>query len=610
MTQRLGAQYLGGGTCSFCVWAPLPQSVGIRVVAPEVRDIPLTREPHGYYAAVAEGVEPGTRYFVRVDGDDLPDPCSQSQPEGVHGPSEVVDPEFVWTDDSWAGSPLEAYVIYELHVGTFTPEGTFDAVIPHLDALKDLGITAVELMPVAQFPGARNWGYDGVDLYAVQNSYGGPEGLKRLVNACHERGLAVVLDVVYNHLGPEGNYLKRFGPYFTGHYHTPWGDAVNFDHGGSDGVREFFIENARQWFEDYHIDALRLDAIHAILDGSARPFLWELADRVKNVRDRVGRRIYLMPESDLNDPRVIREPDIGGFGHDAQWNDDFHHAVHALLTEEQRGYYADFGRVNDLAKAYEEGFIYSGQYSAYRDRRHGVSTHDVAARKFIVFSQNHDQIGNRARSDRLNTIAGHEALKVSTAAVILSPYIPMLYMGQEYGETAPFFYFVDHGDPELREAVRKGRKREFAGFGWEAEPPDPSDEETFSQSRLQHALKKSSPYKEILAYTAALLRLRREYPCCGTLSNRRLRAFPFEARRILVLHRWAEGERAVIVLSFNRIEVDMPIEFPSGPWGRILDSTAREFGGSFGDTPDSLDSSGEVTLTVPPLSALVYLQSD
>ena len=451
----LGAIYLGDGRCSFRVWAPRAQQVEVRIVAPGQRIIPLRRDERGYHEVVAESVDPGTRYFYRLDGEsERPDPASRFQPEGVHGPSQVVDSRFSWGDAGWFGLPLRDYIIYELHVGTFTGEGTFAAVVTHLEQLKELGITVLELMPVAQFPGSRNWGYDGTYPFAVQNSYGGPDGLKHLVSACHQRGLAVVLDVVYNHLGPEGNYLGDFAPYFTDRYRTPWGPAVNFDGAHSDEVRRFFIENALSWVTEFHVDGLRIDAVHAILDFSAKPFLQELAEAVHAQAERLNRRIYLIPESDLNDTRLIRAPEVGGFGLDAQWNDDFHHALHTLLTGERTGYYEDFGEIRHLVKGFREGFVYSGEYSPYRRRRHGNSSRSLPAHRFVVFAQNHDQVGNRLRGDRLSHLVSLEALKLAAGVILLSPFIPLLFMGEEYGEIAPFEYFVSHSDPGLIEAVR------------------------------------------------------------------------------------------------------------------------------------------------------------
>ena len=446
----LGAIPGENGRCCFRVWAPRAEKVEVRLVAPQERLLPLKKAEAGYFHGVLERVEPGARYFYRLDGTrERPDPASRFQPEGVHGPSQVIEPDFPWTDQGWCGLGLPAYVIYEIHVGAFTPAGTFEAVIPHLAELKELGITALELMPVAQFPGRRNWGYDGVFPYAVQNSYGGPAGLKRLVDACHRHGLAVILDVVYNHLGPEGNYLGDYGCYFTDRYRTPWGEAVNFDGPHSDEVRRFFIENALYWIGDCHIDALRLDALHAIFDQSPQPFLAELAEAVHAQAEGLNRRVHLMAESDLNDVRLIRPPELGGYGLDAHWNEDFHHALHTLLTGEQGGYYEDFGRLAQLAKAFREGFVYSGQYSPYRRRRHGSSSRGLPGQRFIVFAQNHDQVGNRLLGDRLTRLVSFEALKLAAGAMILSPFLPLLFMGEEYGEVAPFHYFISHSDPAV-----------------------------------------------------------------------------------------------------------------------------------------------------------------
>ena len=448
----------------------------------------MARRRRGYHEVLVDGVEPGTLYRYRLDGTlERPDPASRCQPEDVHGPSQVVDSHFDWDDSAWCGIPLREYILYELHVGTFTPEGTFEAIIPYLPELKALGITAIELMPIAQFPGQRNWGYDGVYPFAVQHSYGGPDGLKRLVQACHRHGLAVVLDVVYNHLGPDGNYLGDYGPYFTERYKTPWGGALNFDGPYSDEVRRFFIDNALFWVTEFRIDALRLDAVHAILDHSAQPFLQELGLALQARAEHMNRRIYAIAESALNDTRIIRSRELGGYGLDAQWNDDFHHALRVLLTDDRGGYYQDFGELGHLAKAFREGFVYAGDYSAYRRRRHGHSSRHMPAQQFVVFAQNHDQVGNRMFGERLSQLVSLEALKLAASAVLLSPFIPLLFMGEEYGEVAPFQYFISHLDPQLVDAVRRGRREEFAAFAWQGEPPDPQDIATFQRAKLDHA---------------------------------------------------------------------------------------------------------------------------
>jgi maltooligosyltrehalose trehalohydrolase len=605
----LGALYLGEERCSFRVWAPRAQQVEVRIVAPDQRIIPLRRGERGYHQAVAESVGPGAHYFYRLEGEkERPDPASRFQPEGVHGPSQVVDPRFPWDDASWFGIPLRDYIIYELHVGTFTAEGTFAAVVPHLEQLKEIGITALELMPVAQFPGSRNWGYDGTYPFAVQNSYGGPDGLKRLANACHQRGLAVVLDVVHNHLGPEGNYLGDFAPYFTDRYRTPWGPAVNFDGPNSDEVRRFFIENALYWVTEFHVDALRIDAVHAILDFSAKPFLQELAEAVHAQSERLNRRIYLIAESDLNDARLIRSPEVGGFGLDAQWNDDFHHALHTLLTGEHTGYYEDFGEIRHLVKAHREGFVYSGAYSGYRRRRHGNSSRSLPAHRFVVFAQNHDQVGNRPGGERLSWLVSFEALKLAAGVVLLSPFVPLLFMGEEYGETAPFEYFVSHSDPGLIEAVRRGRREEFAAFRWQGVPSDPQDEATFLQAKVNHELRRQGDHRVLLDFYREVMRLRKELPALNRLSLEHLEVDWLERDRVLVLRRWSDSEEAGAIFHFGKAEVTRNVPLPRGRWHKLLDSAAPRWNGPASTGPETLDSEGEVSLTLPPWSWVLYLK--
>jgi len=467
------------------------------------------------WSALVPNVVAGDRYGYRIDGGDpLPDPVSRSQPDGVHGLSEVVDPtQFEWQDDNWVGMSLPDFVIYELHVGTFTPEGTFDAIIPRLGQLAALGVTAIELMPVAEFPGARNWGYDGVHFYAPHHAYGGPDGLRRLVNAAHQHGLGVVLDVVYNHVGPEGNYLDHYGPYFTDVYRTPWGRAMNYDGAGSDAVRRWAHDNALYWICEFHIDALRLDAVQGIFDFGALAFLEELSDEVHELGRRLGRKVQLMAESDLNDPRLIRPPEHGGHGLDAQWSDDVHHTIHATLTGERHGYYQDFTGIATIADVYREPFFYARRYAPHRDRMHGRSSAGVPRQRFIVCAQNHDQVGNRPLGERLATLVPAERQRLAAALVLLSPYIPLLFMGEEYGETAPFVYFIEHGDPALVEAVRAGRRREFEELGLPAGASlDPQSEETFARAKLEWDRRESPSGALLLALYMDLLALRREEP--------------------------------------------------------------------------------------------------
>ncbi|CEP67916.1 Malto-oligosyltrehalose trehalohydrolase [Moorella glycerini] len=603
----LGATYLGDGCCRFRLWAPLAESVAVQIVAPVERLEPLTWEERGYYQGEVEGVEPGSLYYYLLDGQKLPDPASRYQPQGVHGPSQVVDPQaFVWSDGFWLGPTREELIFYELHVGTFTPEGTFDAIIAHLDDLRTLGVTAIELMPVAQFPGSRNWGYDGVFPFAVQNSYGGPEGLRRLVDPCHRYGLAVFLDVVYNHLGPEGNYQANFGPYFTDRYRTPWGQALNFDGPGSDEVRRFFIENALYWLTEFHLDGLRLDAIHAIMDRSALPFLEELAAAVKLQAERLGRRVYLVAESDLNDPRVIRPQGLGGYGLDAQWCDDFHHALHALLTGERNGYYRDFGTLGNLARALREGYVYTGQYSAYRQRRHGRRPHLYEGSKFVVFTQNHDHVGNRARGERLSTLVPFAKLKLAAGVVLLSPFVPLLFMGEEYAETAPFLYFTSHSDPQLVAAVRQGRREEFAGHKWEGEVPDPQDEATFRRSRLNHGLRHQGQHRVLCDFYRQLIQLRRELPALADLNLDNMEVITCEQELVLFVRRWSNDSEVGIIFSFSDAESAPTLPLPAGRWRKRLDAAEERWLGDGSTIPDLLVSQGKIQMPLTLGACLLF----
>lgn len=571
----------------------------------------------GYFEATVPEVGPDARYVYVLDGEkERPDPASRYQPDGVHQPSGIVDPDaFAWTDQRWTGLPLDEMIIYELHTGTFTREGTFEAVIPCLDYLKqEVGITALELMPVAQCPGTRNWGYDGVYPFAPQCSYGGPEGLKALVDACHAKGLAIVLDVVYNHLGPEGNYLGDFGPYFTDRYRTGWGQAINYDGPDSDEVRHYFISNALYWVTEYHIDALRLDAIHGIFDFSPHHILAELTQAVHEAADRLGRRALVIAESDLNDARVITPAAQGGHGLDAQWNDDFHHALHALLTGERTGYYQDFGRLEQLATAIQDGFVYTGQRSAYRRRRHGTSSRHCAPARLVVYAQNHDQVGNRARGDRLSALVPYDALKVAAATVLLAPNVPLLFMGEEHGEAAPFLYFTDHGDPALAEAVRKGRRAEFAGFGWN-DIPDPQDPAAFEQSRVGLVPLEDRQRAALLRWYRRLLALRKSVKALGTVVSgaRHHCAWGHERHRLLILHRWHEqGPAVLLLLSFGSDPVTVTLEKPCGTWRISLDAASEEFGGTgLQPAPPYLTIAERGTvIALPPYAAVLYLTAE
>jgi maltooligosyltrehalose trehalohydrolase len=604
----IGAVCAGNNQTRFRVWAPARESVELQILQPRPRRAVLMKLEHGYFEATVEGLPPGSLYrYVLDHQEDLPDPASRFQPHGVHGPSQVVDSEaFRWTDGKWRGRALDEYVIYELHVGAFTPHGTFDSAIPHLNELKDLGVTAVEIMPVAQFPGSRNWGYDGVFPFAVQNSYGGPEGLKRFVNACHERELAAILDVVYNHLGHEGNYLRQFGPYFTDQYRTPWGQAVNFDGPNSDEVVRFFIENALYWFSELHMDALRLDAIHGITDRNARPFLQLLAESVEAFGRQAGRSIYLVAESDLNDARFLRPADRGGYGLHAQWSDDFHHALHCLLTGERSGYYRDFGGIEPLAKAFREGYVYSGQYSAYRLRRHGNSSKEIPARQFVVFAQNHDQVGNRMLGDRMTRLTSFEGLKLAAGAVILSPFIPLLFMGEEYGEVAPFQFFTSFQDPALIEGVRKGRREEFAGFGWQGDLPDPQAESTFFSSKLRRAVGSTATNVALRDFYRELIRLRKECRPLALLSKSAMETMSMDREEALILRRRSDGEEAIIAFNFGPGRVRCSLPTPPGKWAKLLDSAEARWLGSGSTVSDKLESFGTLSWDMEGQSLCVF----
>lgn len=603
---RIGADYLGEGRCKFTVWAPQVEAAAVQIVAPDERLIPMVEEPGGYWRATAEGIEPGTLYFYQLNGDESrPDPAAQFQPEGVHGPSQVVDHGFDWHDQDWVGIPLEDLILYELHVGTFTPEGTFAAIIDRLKDLKALGVNAIELMPIAQFPGNetaeggcayRNWGYDGVYPFAVQNSYGGPEGLKQLVDACHQQGLSVFLDVVYNHFGPEGNYTSRFGPYFTDTYRTPWGSAINFDDAHSPGVRNFFIENALYWLREYHLDGLRLDAIHAIYDLGAKHFLAELAERVAAFSQEQGRQQCLIAESDLNDPCVIRPLELGGHGMDGQWSDDFHHALYTLLTGEQIGYYQDFGACEHLAKAYQDSFVYDWRYSAHRQRFHGNCARDRDPAQFVVCIQNHDQVGNRPFGERLSQLVPFEALKLAAGAVLLSPYTPLLFMGEEYGEEAPFTYFVSHADPDLIAAVRQGRKLEFAEFHAEGEALDPEALDTFLMCKLNWQQHQSGKHQTLWSFYQHLIRLRQTLPALRQRHRQAMATCSDEAQKLVGWRRWSEHQELYCWMNFNSEDVIVKPELLGRSWRKLLESADSQWLGPGSLLPETLAPAQPLTL--------------
>jgi maltooligosyltrehalose trehalohydrolase len=546
--RRFGALAGAGGSVQWRVWAPRADHVDLVLLLGQRRHVEaMEREQRGFFRLIRPDIAEGQRYYYRLDGGpERPDPASLWQPEGVLGPSAVLRPErFEWTDNSWTGLTRPDLVFYELHVGTFTPEGTFEAIIPRLESLRRLGVTALELMPVAQFPGTRNWGYDGVYFYAAQNSYGGPHGLQRLVDACHAAGLAIFLDVVYSHLGPEGNFLPEFGPCFTDQYRTGWGSALNYDGRGSDAVREFVIDNARMWIEEFHFDGLRLDAVHAIFDFSAHHLLQEIKEAVDGASRRLGREVHVIAESDLNNVRLLLPPERGGYGLGAQWSDDFHHAVHALLTGERQGYYEDFGRPQDLAKVLVEPFLYAGNYSRHRDRKHGAPVRGLSGDRFVVSIQNHDQVGNRATGDRLSTVLPPPAQRLAASLLLSSPHLPLLFMGEEYGEERPFPFFCSFCDAQLVQAVREGRRREFASFAWQGEVPDPHAEDTFAAACLSWSWPEGSHHAGLRRLYADLLAARREWPALRNFTERAARLLPNqETSPILELIRGGQSPEA------------------------------------------------------------------
>ncbi len=606
-TCGLGAIPLGEGRYQFRLWAPKVQRVQLYIVQPQAQLIEMEPEEGGYFQTITDDIHPGTRYFFRINGKNRPDPASRCQPEGVHGPSQIIAPDFPWDDADWHGIPLEDYIFYELHVGTFTQEGTFDAIIPFLDVLKDLGITALELMPIAQFPGMRNWGYDGVYPYAPQVSYGDSDGLRRLVNACHQRELAVVLDVVYNHFGPEGNYVQEYGEYFTDAYKSDWGDSLNFDHEQSDEVRRFFIENALHWITEFHIDSLRLDATHTIMDFSSHTFLEQLSESFDQIRQQVGRRIYLIAENAKNDARTVLPLSEGGLGMDAQWNDDFHHALRTLLTCDQTGYYQDFGSLEQLAKAYREGFVFSGQYSYELQRHFGTSSAKIPAERFVVFAYNHDQIGNRAYGERLCEYLSFDELKLVAGLTILSPYLPLLFMGEEYNEPAPFLYFIDFDAKDVVDGVRDGRKEEFAPFLDGNDPPDPQSYSTFFRSKLNFELRLHKHHRVLWRFYQKLLHLRKTIPALRHLSKTEMEVSVGEDGDVMTVRRWHEDSQTLVLYNFHNKPIDAAL--PPGTWKLCLASSTEAWSEAGTGVDDTEIDSAITQLPIQPKSFVLLAQT-
>ena len=497
---------------TFRVWAPKPRRVELFVGG---QRLAMKQSERGWWELAGVAAEAGMRYGFALDGGEVrPDPRSPSQPDGVLGLSEVVDhTAYAWNDGDWRGKELEGAVLYELHPGTFSPDGTFDGIIQHLPHLARLGVDAIELMPVAEFSGDRGWGYDGADLFAPHHVYGGPPGLKRLVDACHSARIGVVIDVVYNHLGPVGNFLSEFGPYFSDRHRTDWGAALNFDGTASDEVRRFVVDNALMWIRDYHVDGLRLDAVHAIVDQAPLHILEQLALEVERQAAALRRSIFVIAESELNDPRFVRNRDAGGYGLDAAWADDWHHSLHSALTAERTGYYEDFGSLEKLGKALRQAWVYDGEWSRHHQKIRGRRARDLPSHRFVIAVQNHDQVGNRATGDRMSALVDEGSLQAAAALLLTAPFTPMLFQGEEWAASSPFQYFTDHADPDLGAAVREGRRREFAAFGWLPEAvPDPQDRATFDRSKLVWDELDEPYHRRILDWYRALIELRRRLP--------------------------------------------------------------------------------------------------
>jgi maltooligosyltrehalose trehalohydrolase len=601
--RTIGVNFSKSGEAQILLWAPEAEKVELLIPGKD-KTVSLTCGNFGYWNTNSNELQPGDLYYFELDGKkQLPDPASLSQPDDVHGASQALDLNaYKWNEENWQHFPLKNYIIYEVHIGTFTNEGTFAAAEQKLDYLVELGITAIEIMPVAQFPGGRNWGYDGVYPFAVQHTYGGAAALQSFVNSCHLKGLAVILDVVFNHVGPEGSHLGDFGPYFTEKYHTPWGNAINFDDAWCDGVRRFFVENALMWFRDFHIDALRLDAVHAIKDFSPKHILQEIRQQVDLLMQQTGRKHYLIVELDLNDTRFINPLSKAGFGMDAQWIDEFHHALRVTSGQEKTGYYSDFDEIESLAKAYEDAYVYDGTYSTHRKKVFGMKTENPGE-QFVVFSQNHDHVGNRMLGERTSQLVSYEMQKLLAGAVLVSPYLPMLFMGEEYGEKNPFQYFVSHTDPELAESVRKGRKKEFEAFHIEGEAPDPVSEETFERSKLRWESTRQEPHKTMLDFYKRLISVRKNQSPLCVLNRKEISAEYNTDSRVIVLRRQHKLQDIICLMNFSSEEQPVEVMVYASTWYKLLASSDSQWAGQQ-DMPEKV--TGELSLTLPAESITLY----
>jgi len=611
--RKIGLNFNEKGAAEIYLWAPYSGSVSL--ITHNLK-LQLNKEDFGYWFLETDQITDQDAYWFEMmpsvqETDQTSetkylkraDPASLWQKEGVNGSSIAYNlNKFEWADQDWQGISLEEFIIYELHTGTFTENGDFKSIENKILYLKELGITAIELMPVAQFSGDRNWGYDGVFPFAVQNSYGGPEALKHLINSCHQNGLAVILDVVYNHMGPEGNYFNDFGPYFTDKYQTPWGQAINFDDASCDPVRNYFIENVLMWYRDFHVDALRLDAVHAIKDFSCTHILQEIKQHVDQLSVHTGKKYQLIVELDLNDPKYISSAGGGGYGMDAQWADEFHHALRVSAGQQPNGYYAEFNGIEHLAKSYEDAYVYDGQYSPHRQKKFGAKASGNAGKQFIVFSQNHDQVGNRMLGERTSELLSFEMTKLLAGAVFCSPFLPLIFMGEEYGETNRFQFFTSHSDQDLIEAVRKGRKSEFAAFHHGEETPDPQGDATFLSSKLSWGKIDQQPHESLLKYYKALINLRKNYKALSVLDRKHVKASALADQNCLILERWNEDEKILCLMNFSDHEQALDLEY-THQYQNIFNSSSVLWGGISVD--DSIPTNNKITLL--PESIQIFL---
>ncbi|WP_316795704.1 malto-oligosyltrehalose trehalohydrolase [Pedobacter agri] len=616
--RSIGVNFLEDGKVEIWLWAPYALNVSLLVPEKKLK-IPLLKQNFGYWYGISHDITDGDGYSFKIwqSGEtehNLPntkhirraDPASVYQRDGIFGISTAINlNKSKWTDHNWKGISLENYIIYELHIGTFSQAGDFESIEKKLDYLVDLGINAIELMPVSQFPGNRNWGYDGVYPFAVQNTYGGPKELQHLTNACHDKGIAVILDVVYNHLGPEGNYFNDFGPYFTDKYHTPWGSAINFDDEKCDPVRQYYIENVLMWFRDFHIDALRLDAVHAIKDGSAKHILLEIKQHVNKLSEFVGRDFHLIVELDLNDNKYINPIEKGGYGMDAQWIDEFHHALRVTAGQKKRGYYSDFNGIEDLAKSLTDAYVYDGQFSVHRDKHFGIVAKGNDGKQFVVFSQNHDQIGNRMLGERTSSLVSFEMLKLMAATVFVSPYLPLIFMGEEYAEENPFLFFISHLDEKLVELVREGRKKEFAAFHHDEQVPDPQSEETFNRSKLNWNSHLHGKHQLMHAFYKEIINIRKSLPALSNLNRQQLKVEVHKIQNCLIISRWHQEQQVLCALNFSKQQQVLPI-LNGLDYQLVLNSAAEQWDGQDGNNLVFTDNN----ITIFPESILIFTSSN